>query len=84
MQSVLIAGGGQEARDYVRGSAESVDGCLDEAIEVLSRPGPNEILPSPKGGNVLNRCLSGISGDPLHSAVLSRRATGDQLSTQQC
>lgn len=41
-------------RGKVRGSAESGDGCRDEAVEVLSRPGPNETLPSPQG-KFLNR-----------------------------
>lgn len=36
------------------GSPESGDGCRDEAVEVLSRSGPNEMLPSPRG-KFLNR-----------------------------
>lgn len=35
-------------------AAEPGDGCRDEAVEVLSRAGPNEMLPSPKG-RFLNR-----------------------------
>lgn len=35
-------------RGKVRGSAESGDGCRDEAVEELSLPGPNEMLPSPR------------------------------------
>lgn len=41
-------------RGKVRGSTECGDGCRGEAVEVLSRPGPNEMLPSPKG-KFLNR-----------------------------
>lgn len=41
-------------RGGATGSADSSDGCRDEAVVVLSRPGPNEMLLSPKG-KFLNR-----------------------------
>lgn len=50
-------------RGNVKGSAESGDGCRDEAVEVLSRRCPNGMLPSPKG-KFLNRwspvCLGSV------------------------
>lgn len=67
----------------VGGSAQSGDGRLDGAAQLLSRPGPDEMLPSP-GGEEVAACLSGISWDPFHCAALLRRATGNQLCTQQC
>lgn len=73
-------------RGNVRGSAQSGDGCREEAVEVLSWRSSNEMLPSPrrKASEQVVACLSGISGDPLHCVALSWRATGNQLSTQQC
>lgn len=43
-------------RGNVRGSAQSGDGCRDEAVEVLSWRSSNEMLPSPEG-KLLNRWL---------------------------
>lgn len=51
-------------RGKIRGSAESGDDCQDEAVEELSLPCPNEMLPSPRG-KFLNRwspvCLGSVA-----------------------
>ena len=66
-------------RGKVRGSSESGDGCRDEAVEVLSRSGPNEMLPSPQG-KFLNRWSPVCLGSAAILCVV-QLCRGGQLAT---
>lgn len=66
-------------RGRAKGSAESSDGCRDEAVEVLSRPGPNEMLLSPKG-KFLNRWLPVCLGSAAILFIV-QLCQGGQLAT---